>query len=118
MHNEEDIVFYFISISVQRLGHIYIYIYIYKPQMCNQHIYVSIFTENHLRYRVIYVTKRFRENADGFNKSLLSDHVRWCCIGKNDTIKTRVHVSNYSSNCYCSLSKLKYYDINNIDCKC
>ena len=38
-----------------------------------------IFQRNHLRYGVIYITKRFRENPEGYQTSLLADHVRWCC---------------------------------------
>ena len=37
--------------------------------------------ENHLRYRVIYITKkRFCENPEGFEGVVSADHGFWCCM--------------------------------------
>ena len=62
-------------------GILHIRLYVLVDFICNHYSFhdplflPSLFSaENHLRYLVIYVTKKSRENSEGFKSSFLADN--------------------------------------------
>ena len=89
-------------------------------QMCSLQRYLSS-KHTMLISCVIYVTVLcvpICKCDPGINKiSFAVNHAWWCSMCMEE-YGQKLFLLNYSSNNNCCLSKLEYYDINGIDCKC